>query len=128
MSIQHYDTDDDDINLKYVNDQRIDSLTTVLGIRSKDGVLLASDSKISSRYVKDKASKIFRINRSIGVAVSGDLGHIRILLDKLNNSLIKLKTFTELTLRFEIDDKIVCPLFKEYNVERARKIAGTRPI
>jgi 20S proteasome alpha/beta subunit len=120
----------EDISLRYVdmdNNQRIDSLTTVLGIKSNNGILLTSDSKVSNEYVKDRSSKIFRINKSIGVAVSGDLGHIKILLDKLAESLLKIREFTELTLRQKIDDEVVCPLFREYNVERVAKL-GLKPV
>ena len=126
---EQYD-DLEDISLKYVDmshDLRIDSLTTMLGIKSNDGALLTSDSKVSNEYVKDRASKIFRINRSIGVGVSGDLGYIRILVDKLTHSLVKMQSFTELTLRHKIDDEVVCPLFREYNVERAKKV-GLKPV
>jgi 20S proteasome alpha/beta subunit len=99
----------------------------VLGIKSNNGVLLTSDSKVSSEYVKDRASKIFRINRSMGVGVSGDLAYIRILVDKLTQNLAKKQTFTELALRHKIDDEVVCPLFREYNVERAKKV-GLKPV
>jgi hypothetical protein len=72
-------------------------------------------------------SKIFKISQSLGVAASGDLGYVRILVDKFSNSLSKSNTFTELTLRQKIDDEVVCPLFREYNVKRAQKI-GLKPV
>ncbi|MGC2425841.1 MAG: hypothetical protein WA421_02295 [Nitrososphaeraceae archaeon] len=60
-------------------------MTTVVAIKSDDGIILAGDSQGSNNTMKDlDISKLFPINDSIGVGAAGDIGHIRVLIDKLN--------------------------------------------
>ena len=59
-------------------------MTTVVAIKSDDGIILAGDSQGSNNTMKDlDISKLFPINDSIGVGAAGDIGHIRVLIDKL---------------------------------------------
>ena len=75
------------ISLKYIETSQNDNnkpMTTVVAIKSSDGIILASDSQGTNNTIKDlEISKIFRINDSIGVGAAGDIGHIRVLIDKL---------------------------------------------
>jgi len=57
--------------------------TTSMGIRYKDGVLLAVDKRISSRLVEEESiEKIFQIDEHIGAATSGLVADARILIDR----------------------------------------------
>ncbi len=57
--------------------------TTSLGIRYKDGVLLAVDKRISSRLVEARSiEKIFQIDEHIGVSTSGLVADGRVLVDR----------------------------------------------
>jgi 20S proteasome alpha/beta subunit len=47
-------------------------LTTVIAIKSKDGIVIASDSQGTSNTIKTKARKIYKINRFVGLGGAGD--------------------------------------------------------
>jgi len=57
--------------------------TTSLGIKYKDGVLLAVDKRIASKLIETKSiEKIFQIDESIGIATSGLVADARVLVDR----------------------------------------------
>jgi proteasome alpha subunit len=57
--------------------------TTSIGIRYKDGVLLAIDKRIASRLIEaESIEKIFQIDEHIGAATSGLVADSRIMIDK----------------------------------------------
>ncbi len=57
--------------------------TTSLGIRYKDGVVLAVDKRIASRLVEAVSiEKIFQIDENIGAATSGLVADARVLIDR----------------------------------------------
>jgi 20S proteasome alpha/beta subunit len=119
------------ISLKYIETSQNDNnkpMTTVVAIKSSDGIILASDSQGTNNTIKDlEISKIFRINDSIGVGAAGDIGHIRVLIDKLKEQLEPRKFKTELELRHTIDD-IICQLFKKYDVERSERLGFSKTV
>jgi proteasome alpha subunit len=57
--------------------------TTSLGIRYKDGVVLAIDKRITSRLVEaESIEKIFQVDENIGAATSGLVADARVLIDR----------------------------------------------
>lgn len=57
--------------------------TTSLGIRYKDGVVLAVDKRITSRLIEAVSiEKIFQIDENIGAATSGLVADARVLVDR----------------------------------------------
>lgn len=57
--------------------------TTSLGIRYKDGVVLAIDKRITSRLVEaESIEKIFHVDENIGAATSGLVADARVLIDR----------------------------------------------
>ncbi|MDP6459944.1 MAG: archaeal proteasome endopeptidase complex subunit alpha [Candidatus Hydrothermarchaeota archaeon] len=57
--------------------------TTSLGIRYKDGVVLAIDKRITSRLVEaESIEKIFHVDAHIGAATSGLVADARVLIDR----------------------------------------------
>jgi proteasome alpha subunit len=57
--------------------------TTSLGIRYKDGVVLAVDKRITSRLVEaESIEKIFQIDENIGASTSGLVADARVLIDR----------------------------------------------
>jgi 20S proteasome alpha/beta subunit len=79
---------------------RIKALTTVIGIKCKDCIVLASDSRGTSEEGKTKEIKIFNvINTSIGIGTSGNADSIR---DFLKNIKIENKPYSEEKLREEL--------------------------
>lgn len=57
--------------------------TTSLGIRYKDGIVLAVDKRITSRLVEAVSiEKIFQIDENIGAATSGLVADARVLIDR----------------------------------------------
>lgn len=56
--------------------------TTSLGIRCRDGVLLAADKRLWSKLVEPKSiEKIFQVEEAIGAAASGLVADARVLID-----------------------------------------------
>ena len=59
------------------------SMTTVISIKSKDGIILASDSQGTSSKVKTTIKKVFKINSHAGIGASGDNSQIELFVDEL---------------------------------------------
>lgn len=90
---------------------RIESMTTVIGIKCKEGIILASDSQGTSDDEKTKVKKIFNMaNTSIGIGFSGyddstrdfirystitnQLTSEKILREELYNAVLEFKKYT----------------------------------
>lgn len=58
---------------------------TVVGLRCKDGIVLASDTRATSAYLvlSKRARKVFKIQDNIGAAISGIPGDVQNLVDTL---------------------------------------------
>ena len=61
-------------------------MTTVLSIKSKDGVILASDSQGTSSKIKTPVKKVFKINNHVGIGASGDSSQIELFVDELKQN------------------------------------------
>lgn len=74
---------------------------TVVGLRYKNGIALAGDTRATSSYLimSKHAEKIFQIQKNIGVAISGSPGDTRSLVDILKSeaNLYRLKRKEEIT-------------------------------
>lgn len=62
-------------------------MTTVISVKAKDGIILASDSQGTSAKVKTTIKKVFKINSCIGIGASGDNSQIELFVDKLKQHL-----------------------------------------
>lgn len=62
-------------------------MTTVLSIKSKDGIILASDSQGTSSKIKTTNKKLFKINKHVGIGASGDNSQIELFVDELKQNL-----------------------------------------
>jgi 20S proteasome alpha/beta subunit len=85
-------------DIKYIIEDiaeiEIEPLTTVIGIKSKDGIILASDSQLTAGKMKTLGgSKIFKINNFVALSVAGIVSQMNILANalkqKLGNKIIK---------------------------------------
>lgn len=76
---------------------------TVVGLKYKDGVALAGDTRATSAYLvmSKRAKKLFKIQRAIGAAISGSPGDTRSLVDILETeaNLYRLKRKEEITTK-----------------------------
>ncbi len=61
-------------------------MTTVLSIKSKDGIIIASDSQGTSSKIKTTTKKVFKINNHVGIGASGDSSQIELLVDELKQN------------------------------------------
>lgn len=61
-------------------------MTTVIAIKSKDGIILASDNQGTSSKIKTAIKKVFKINSQIGIAASGDSSQIELFVDELKSN------------------------------------------
>lgn len=56
---------------------------TAVGVKCRDGVVLAIDKRITSKLVKSESiEKLFQIDMHIGIAASGMVADVRILVDR----------------------------------------------
>ena len=62
-------------------------MTTVIAIKSKDGIVIASDSQGTSNTIKTKAKKIYKINRFVGLGGAGDSYQIMDVVNHLQKDL-----------------------------------------
>jgi 20S proteasome alpha/beta subunit len=58
-------------------------MTTALSIKSKDGIILASDSQGTASKIKLAVKKVFKINNFLGIATSGDTSQIELFVEEL---------------------------------------------
>jgi 20S proteasome alpha/beta subunit len=61
-------------------------MTTVISLKSKDGIILASDSQGTSSKVKTTIKKVFKINSHAGIGASGDSSQIELFVDELKQN------------------------------------------
>jgi 20S proteasome alpha/beta subunit len=97
-------------------------MTTIIGIKCKDGIVLASDSQATSPIMKNmQVSKIFQINHNIGIGTSGSEPSIKVLVESLQQSITLEDLESEQKLK-EKTESILLELHRYYNVERSRKL------
>jgi 20S proteasome alpha/beta subunit len=90
-------------------------LTTVVGIKASDGIVLASDSQFTAMYRKDlKGSKIFPINKFIALGAAGIVSQMKILVAELKQNLGN-NIYSDLDLRRKVEDTLL-NLHKRYNL------------
>jgi 20S proteasome alpha/beta subunit len=108
----------DYINLIKQNKEK--QLTTIVGIKCKDGVVISSDSQASGEVIKNLGvSKIFKINNNIGLGCAGTASHIKKLvkeIEKRMNGNTKLETKDDFKKELE---HIVIELHRTNIVEKA---------
>ncbi len=62
-------------------------MTTIVGIKSSDGIVLASDSLFTAGITKALGSKIFKVNDSIALGISGQMDQMETLFEELEKKL-----------------------------------------
>ena len=107
------------MNTKYIIEDipeiEIEPLTTVIGIKSKDGIILASDSQLTAERMKFLGgSKIFKINNFIALGSAGSVSQMNMLADALKQKLGE-NILSDLELRTNIED-VLLELHKNYNL------------
>ncbi len=97
--------------------------TTSLGIRYKDGIVLAVDKRITSKLVEaESIEKIFQIDENIGAATSGLVADARVLIDRARlEAQANRITYNE-SIDIEILAKKICD-FKQLYTQHG----GVRP-
>ncbi|MDQ6866300.1 MAG: hypothetical protein M3044_21040 [Thermoproteota archaeon] len=68
-----------------LNTEEIEPLTTALGIKCNEAIVLASDSQSTAKTGNSKnldATKIIQINKFIGMTGSGDSYHLKLIADE----------------------------------------------
>lgn len=114
------DEEIEEIEDNYDTDQEY--MTTVIAIRSKNGIIMASDSQSTLLYTKNLGvDKIFKINNSLCIGAAGKESHIKVLVEKLKQELKDKEFDSEPNLRKQLDN-ILIDLYKTYNVERSVKL------
>jgi 20S proteasome alpha/beta subunit len=90
-------------------------LTTVIGIKCIDGIVLASDSQLSTNYIKNlHGSKIFPVNKFIALGSAGAVSQMRILVTELQRQMGD-NIYDDVDLRFNIEE-VLLALHKRYNI------------
>ena len=108
----------DYINLLKKNKEK--QLTTIVGIKCKDGVVLSSDSQASGERIKSLGvSKIFKINENIGFGCAGKEIHIKKLVKEIEK---RIKDNTKIVNKDDFKNElesIVIDLHRINIVEKA---------
>ncbi len=98
-----------------------ENMTTIIGIKCKDGIVIASDSQASSQMKNMQVSKIFKINDNIGIGTAGSERSIKILVETLQQRLKPENLESEQKLRDNLEN-ILLELHRHYSFERSRKL------
>lgn len=97
--------------------------TTSLGIKYKDGVVLAVDKRITSRLVEaDSIEKIFQIDDNIGASTCGLVADARVLVDRARVEAQSNRMLYNEPIDIEILAKKICD-FKQLYTQHG----GVRP-
>lgn len=97
--------------------------TTSLGIRYKDGILLAVDKRITSKLVVAKSiEKIFQIDENIAASTSGLVADARVLVDRARVEAQNNRVLYNESIDIEILAKKICD-FKQLYTQHG----GVRP-
>jgi|TARA_B100000959_G_C14855991_1_gene572185 proteasome alpha subunit len=97
--------------------------TTSIGIRYKDGVLLAIDKRIASRLIESESiEKIFQIDENIGAATSGLVADSRIMIDRARVDAQVNRTKYNEAIETEVLAKKICDYKQMYTQH-----GGARP-
>jgi 20S proteasome alpha/beta subunit len=112
-------------DIKYATtDEAVGPLTTVIGIKCSDGVILASDSQFTANKMKIlDGSKIFQINKFTALGAAGRISQMKELVDELKAKLGK-NILTDLEVRKRIEN-VLLTLHLRYNKPRSEKIGYT---
>jgi 20S proteasome alpha/beta subunit len=96
-------------------------LTTVIGIKCKDGAVIGTDSQFTDRIygIKSFGNKIYRINEFMILGGSGDPDQTNVLVKSLKENL-KNKQYSDEELK-KIIRKVLLRLHKEYNPDPTRQ-------
>jgi 20S proteasome alpha/beta subunit len=113
----------DDIKYSTIDiDEAEEPLTTVIGIKSSDGIVLASDSQFTAMYRKDlKGSKIFPINKFIALGAAVIVSQMKDLVAELKQNLGN-NIYSDLDMRRKIEDTLLS-LHKRYNLHWSESLA-----
>lgn len=105
-------------NTKYILDDvdETDYLTTVVGIKSSNGIVFASDSLFTGDETKMFGSKIFKVNHSIALGISGRMDQMEILFEALEQKIKDTKYSHNDALESDIIDALLA-LHKKYNLK-----------
>ncbi|MDI9624791.1 MAG: archaeal proteasome endopeptidase complex subunit alpha [Methanothermobacter sp.] len=100
--------------------------TTSLGVKSKDGVVLAVDKRPTSKLVEPKSiEKIFQIDEHIGAATSGLVADARAIIEKARlEAQINRITYNE-PIRVESLAKKICDMKQLYTQHGGVRPFGT---
>jgi 20S proteasome alpha/beta subunit len=96
-------------------------LTTVIGIKCSDGIVIGTDSQATARTGRTKdlrVDKILQINKFCALAGSGDSDHVKTLLSALRRR-IGNKIFDDDEM-VENLESVLNGLYKKYNVEKSK--------
>jgi len=80
-------------------------LTTVISIKCKDGIVIASDSQGTSNTIKLKSKKIYGINKFVGLGGAGDSSQIKFVVNQLEKDL-KSNEYKEFEVEELLQDMI----------------------
>ena len=98
-----------------------DYMTTVVGIKSTNGIVIASDSQFTAVDIKDlQGNKIFKINDFTALGGAGEIGQTKMLVDKLRQELGN-ELLSDLSLREKVED-VLLGFYKKYTVEWKDKL------
>src|SRR5688572_16612328 len=78
----------DDIKYIIEDTVELEPLTTVIGIKCNDGIILASDSQFTADKMKFfGGSKLFKINNFVALGAAGNVSQMTMLADALKQKL-----------------------------------------
>ncbi len=95
-------------------------LTTVVGIKSKDGIVIASESLFSGEMTKTVGSKIYKINQYSVMGIAGILSQMNLLVEKLQQRLGD-NTFSKDDFEINVEDALL-ELHNRYNARWSKAL------
>ena len=79
---------EDNINIDILDNITSKDMTTIIAVKCKEGIIIASDSQSTAGITKNLMKvKFFQVNKFAGVGCAGFIGHINNLVDKMKDKL-----------------------------------------
>ncbi len=114
-----------EVQIEHIDDyleEKQESLTTIIVIKCIDGIVIASDSQVTAQSTKNMDhSKIYEINKFMGIGAAGDKRHIDILVDAFRQN-IGQKQFESESELYQTIYNTLLEIHRIYNIERSRRL------
>lgn len=89
--------------------------STAIGIRAKDGVVLAVEKLVTSKLYEHGANKrIFNIDKHIGMCIAGLLADARAVVERARDEAVNYRNQYRSPVPLKVSERLISHIFVQY--------------